>query len=78
MPRKILNLREQLPYEIDGMVYKVNRLDWQNRMGSISRSQGGLLRINFRLSRRNPVNTDRYTGYRTGVLTPVRGWSQSK
>ena len=32
----IYEQRAQLPYDIDGVVYKLDRFDWQSRMGSLA------------------------------------------
>jgi DNA ligase (NAD+) len=69
---RIGRMRDKLPYAIDGVVYKVNRLEWQDRLGFISRAP------RFALAHKYPAEeqTTEVLGIevqvgRTGALTPV-------
>ncbi|WP_342268125.1 NAD-dependent DNA ligase LigA [Candidatus Tisiphia endosymbiont of Empis tessellata] len=68
-----LNLsREELPYEIDGIVYKLNDFALQQRMGFIARSPRFAIAHKFPaiIGQTKLINITLQVG-RTGVLTPV-------
>ena len=69
---RLLKLREDLPYEIDGIVVKVNDFDLQRRLGEISRSPRWAVAWKFPAQQEQTVVKDIFVSVgRTGVLTPV-------
>ncbi len=65
-------IRDTLPYEIDGTVIKVDSIEIQSRLGSLSRSPRWAIACKFAAEEASTVIDDIIVQVgRTGVLTPV-------
>ena len=64
--------RDRIPYELDGVVVKVNSLDLQDRLGILTRSPRWAVAYKFKARQETTRVKDIIVGVgRTGALTPV-------
>ena len=70
--KKLENIRNEFPYEIDGSVIKVNSLTFRNELGERSRSPRWAIAGKFKAQQVTTIIKDIFPSVgRTGAVTPV-------
>lgn len=69
---RLAKQRAKLPFEIDGVVYKLDRLDWRDELGFVSRAPRWAVAYKFAAEEAETVlEAVEFQVSRTGALTPV-------